>query len=546
MRLILLLLVLLPVPWIIGVFHFHLIVTVLLGVAAVVLTVPLFRQEAPPAPRLDALVKRLGAFSLAQSAGAKLLGIILLSWFVYGFWLLGTSISNDIYAVHMQALTFASGHLYAPAPPVPEAFTQPRFLVVRDIWISQYPPGQALLLVPFVMAGLPIWLAPGLFAAGIVALFWKIARRRIDEHCAALAVAALVTSAFFVFNATTLYAHAPAAFFGLAAAFSIMKYREGRSLFWVLLAGMSIGAMGTMRPFNAFLFICVLGPVLLADWWREKTFRSVMAMVIFGLGGIPFAVILFGYNVLITGSPFTTIQSWVGVTEPVGLISIRSLALTVERMAGLALTTSPVLLLAGMATLPILWQRKKLHFTDLLFPVTVIGFLFYGGRGGAMNSYGPRYLFEVFPFLVLSCAALVSVMGPARPLVQRLTGAHFALQLALLLSWFAFERAAIHYFTDPFRVVARQQLENALVIVEKAPSGFRITGTDDYTRNGINVYEPSVVFARDSKDVKAGRKALRAAFPDRAFWVYRDGTLEPLDPHFEDGSGLSGEEGTNR
>ncbi len=55
---------------------------------------------------------------------------------------------GDIYAVLLQAETYASGLLKAPAPPVPEAFNQTRFVVVGDVWISQYLPGWAVILMP--------------------------------------------------------------------------------------------------------------------------------------------------------------------------------------------------------------------------------------------------------------------------------------------------------------------------------------------------------------------------------------------------------------
>jgi hypothetical protein len=51
---------------------------------------------------------------------------------------------------------------------------------------------------------------------------------------------------------------------------------------------------------------------------------------------------------------------------------------------------------------------RHLTFVDFLFPVFLVGMAFYNADAG--NRYGPRYLFEAYPFLVLTCGSGLSLV----------------------------------------------------------------------------------------------------------------------------------------
>ncbi len=451
---------------------------------------------------------------------------VVAGWLVGGIWLQGFPIADDIYAVMMQAKTFALGKLTVPAPPIPEAFSHPRFVVTRGIWISQYPPGWALLLTPFAWLDLPFWLAPAFFCGGILILFWRIVRRRLEPPLAIITLITLASSPFFVLNASTLYSHAPTAFFGLAAVEAVLTKRAGGGWAWALLAGAMLGAMGLIRPFNAALFVVVLGAALLADWVRARNWQELATIAAFGLGGVPFAVALLGYHFAVTGSPFTTIPEWLGRSEPLGIFNVKTVLLTIHRIGSLMLMTSSLLVTAGAIVPFLLGFARRLDFTDLIFPVTVGAFLFYAGSGGIHQSYGPRYLFEAFPYLVLSLGVGVSLLGRHQPAVRAALTAHLVVQIAGLASWLTFERAAIKALSEPYRLAQQAKLGNALVILQTCPDAYRKCYISDLTRNGLDVTRPQVVYAVDPGD---GGAQLRAVFPDRRFWVYRNGALKPLD-----------------
>ena len=469
--------------------------------------------------RLSAAFGRLpiwGAFLVAVVAG----------WFVAGIWLQGFPIADDVYAAMMQAETFASGKLVAAAPPVPEAFSHNRFVVAGEIWVSQYTPGWALLLTPFALLDIPFWLAPAFFGAGSLVLFWRIARRRLEPFLASLALVALCTATFFILNASTAYSHASTAFFGLAAVEAILVRRSGGGWAWASLAGAMLGAMGVIRPFNAVLFVTLVGGVLAIDVLRARNWQALATIIAFGFGGLPFALGLLGYHYAITGSALTTIPEWLGKSEPLGMLGMKTVYLTLHRIGTLAFMTSPLLVVAGALVPFLLLYARRLEFTDLIFPMTVVAFLFYGGDGGTNHSYGPRYLFEAFPYLILSLAVGVSVVGIGRRAVRAALATHLAIQIAGLGGWLSLERSAIKALSEPFRLARQEKLENALVILEDCPKAYRKCDVTDFTRNGLDPTRSPVVYALDLGD---GGVRLRDAFPDRIFWVYRDGALKRLD-----------------
>jgi hypothetical protein len=478
-------------------------------------------------PDVAALLGRAEQRLASAKAWTLLLLALIVGWLING-WLLigGLAISDDVYAAVMQAETYAQGKLYAPAPPVPEAFQHMRFIIAKDIWISQYFPGWALILAPFAWLNIPLWIVPPFFGAGSAYFFWKIAAHRFDRGIAILATGFLFFSMFFLFNANTLYAHSPTAFFGLAAVFATMKWSETRKLVWALAAGFLAGGVGAVRPFNGIVFVGVIAAAIIFEIVRTKSWKNgFFSLMAFGAAGFPFALGLIAYQTALTGSPFVTLPEWLGWREPIGGPSGSSAVFSVKRLVYLATTTSPLLIAGGGLMFLALARARKLHFTDLVFPATLAAFLFYGADGAPVNSYGPRYLYEGFPYLILTAAAGVSLIGLDNRFVRAGIISAAALQLGGLASWIAFERAAIVGADTPYRLARQMKLEDAVVVVNGTAGKYRVIYPIDMARNGIDVSEPSVVYAMDLGD--CGDK-VRTVFPDRSFWFYAEDKLTPM------------------
>lgn len=471
---------------------------------------------------LDGPQRWIASLTRRQLSAASLLAMALF-WFVGGGALEGFWISDDLYATAMQAETFSSGRLSVPAPPLADVFSHWRFRVVGDVWVSQYPPGWALILTPLAWLGLPLWLAPGLFGAGVLVLFWRLACLRLDPTSALLATAVLGSASFFVLNASTLYSHISATFFGLLAVLATAQHRAGAGLRAALLAGAAVGAMGLIRPFNAAIFIAVLAPAIMINRAGMPRGRRLAALIVFALGGFPFAAVLLAYQYAMTDSALTPVTTWMGAPEPVGQVGLHTSKLTINRFAQLALTSSPVLSIAAIVAPLVLWRSRRLSFTDLIFPVTVLAFFFYGGGGGA--SYGPRYFFEAFPYLVSSAAACLGTSVVHKGLLKAAALAHIIFQLAALPNWIAIERAAAVSAATPFRLAKQRGLIDAVVILQTRPGRFRQMIESDLTRNGLDVRKSPVIFA---VNCNSSIRRLRAEFASRSFWVFRNGELERL------------------
>lgn len=518
-------------PWAIGTFRFSFLVKlVLVGLTSVAALAVIATMHRPPSAEAIATRAARALGGVLDWWGLIVVAVVAAA--IGGLWLQGFPISGDVYAVLLQAETYASGRLVAPAPPVPEAFDYSRFVIVGDVWVSQYPPGWAVLLTPFVLLGVPTWVVPGLFSAGIVWLFWHLALRRLDHAHAALGVLVLCLSPFFILNASTLYPHAATTFFGMAAVAAVLKRLDGGGIIWCILAGGLLGAMGLIRPFNAVIFVVVLCGALVLVPSPRRPFggRRALSLIAVGLGGVPFAIALLAYHHAITGSAFVTIPAWMGKTEPLGLINFASLKETLRRLTDLVLTTSPVLVAAaGLAPLALAVARR-LTVVDLVFPATVAAFAFYGGTGGIEQSYGPRYLFEAFPFLVLSAMAAVARFAPRVPFVAAALATHLLVAPIGIVSWLIFERGAIYHLAEPYRLARDHRLSNAVVLLQKGPghlvAGFRRGYVGDYNRNGLDVTLPDVVYALDGEDL---RDRLQAEFPDRSFHVYDGQVVKPLN-----------------
>jgi len=498
----------------------------------VVSAVIIFTWRAPP--NIEKLLVNIDLRMQRLNVAAIPLALLLSGWLLAGPWLMGIPISDDVYAVMMQAETFAQGKLYVSAPPVPDAFKHARFVITGDIWISQYLPGWALILAPFAWLKIPLWVVPPFFAVGSVIIFWKIARLRLDREFSILATILLCTSMFFVFNANTLYTHSPATFFGLASVYAALKWRATDSIKWALITGAMIGGMGIIRPFNAAVFIVPIAASIIFPMLRKKfSMARLFSIGAFGFTGFLFVIGLVIYQTMVTGSPFITIPEWMGWSEPIAAASPSSFMFSIKRLVYLSITTSPVLVAGSAVMLFALWRAHQLDFPDAIFPATIVAFLFYGADGGTPYSYGPRYLFEAFPFLILSIVAGLSVIGLDNRFARASIVSALVLQISGLMSWLVFERAAIYSIAEPYRLVRSLNVENALVVLDSPSGKYRTLYPRDLTRNGLDLNKRSVVYADNLLDCG---ESLRRAFPTRSLWRYQTGTLRKISPSAVKGS----------
>jgi hypothetical protein len=222
----------------------------------------------------------------------------------------------------------------------------------------------------------------------------------------------------------------------------------------------------------------------------------------------------------------------------VGEVSHVSLRETALRLMRLEFWTSPVALFAWGFAFAALARARRLSFLDFVFPATVLGFMLYGGHGGW--QYGPRYLFEAWPFAVLTAlrAAEPLLFAPraaGRPAPASRAAAfaasallaHLAYQLAYTAPRFLLQRQYIVERQRLYENAEAQKLSNAVVFIRGPGPGSRAVDDVDQTRNGLDPAADSVIYVLDGGERNA---EVLATYPGRRPYIYEKGVLKPILP----------------
>lgn len=487
---------------------------------AALAAVGLARRGAEP---LMDRVARAGRPRLAiwALAAATLIALLLIARFVLDAF----PNSGDEYSYILQANTYARGKLWVPTPPLQDFFSMDRYFAKDGKWVSPYQPGWPLVLTPFVLAHLPLWTVAPLLGAIMVLVYFRLARSMADTNVGWLATLSMVTSPFFLLNYGSYFSHGVGALATAGFALFGVNYLKGGRWWTALLAGALAGYLGFVRAFDAVFLVLAFGGALLLTPGRR------IGLVWFGLGGAPWLLALTGYYAAVTGHPLLPVQEWArSGNEPLGAPNSRSIEETFRRVVRLYFWTSPLFVVAWAPSLVVLARRRALTFVDWIAPLTVLGFVFYGGSAG--NQYGPRYYFEAWPFALLSVARALEpvVVAPThrwRGWAAAAILVHLVYQVSYCLPRFAREHDVIAEREDILRDVAAAKLSNAVVIVASPAGVSRPMWPLDLARNGLDPLNRSVVFVRD---LGARNSELRGLFPSRRFFIYREGRLSPEAP----------------
>jgi hypothetical protein len=165
---------------------------------------------------------------------------------------------------------------------------------------------------------------------------------------------------------------------------------------------------------------------------------------------------------------------------------------------------------------------RHLTFVDFLFPLFLVGMAFYDADAG--NRYGPRYLFEAYPFLALTCGSGLSLF------IERLQEwrsalAASAVYLCILgliggliripvisatFSRIIDERMDLNDKVEEFK------LDNAIVLVRSGVGVLLGMDREDLIRNWPGLSQPVLYVDGEKADIRE----LKARFPSRTIWSY--------------------------
>lgn len=201
-----------------------------------------------------------------------------------------------------QARIFASGRLFLPPPPVPEAFAVGNINLTESRWSCAHTPGWPALLSLGYLLRAPWLVTPILLGLAVFGVF-SLGRILYDDLTGLLGALLLAISPFALVLGATFLSHVPAlcvTIWALAALAQGRKTDQARPL---LLAGLLAGFAPAVRPYTAAALLFPAGVWLI---WRTAP-RVALRRAALVLAGAALPLLLFaGFNTAVWGHPLST------------------------------------------------------------------------------------------------------------------------------------------------------------------------------------------------------------------------------------------------
>ncbi|HEX7478568.1 MAG TPA: glycosyltransferase family 39 protein [Polyangiales bacterium] len=508
--------------------------------------------RALPQNVVDALQRRLAALiepqpgATREGLGALAVGCALFSFSVSALlacfsYERAPHIPDEV-AYLFQARYFATGALFAPIPPVKEAFETYLVSCQNGHCFSPFPPGWPAVLALGVLAHVP-WLVNPLLGAANVLLVFAVSRRLYDAKLARLATLLFAVSPWHLLMSMSFTSHSFALGCALLATYCVLRTRDTQRSAYCLVGGGCIGLVSLSRPLEAAVVAVVLGFGALTARGRRIRFAPV---VLLALGTLLVSAVNLPYNRALTGNATTFPVSkymddywghgrndmgfganrditWNGL-DPFPGHGLRDVIVNSQLCTSLIHTElfgwSTGSLWLVLALLLLGWARR----TDLwlIFWVFAVVFsqAFYWWSGGP--DFGARYWYTaIVPLTLLSARALLL-------LDERLAHAHltrpFTLAAALLsltalllfVPWRAVDKYHHYRGLHPGlrELLGSHDLGRSLVLLRGAihPD---YDGATNHTPLDPYANGPVVYWDRDPNV----ERRLLAAYGDRPVWV---------------------------
>jgi hypothetical protein len=356
-------------------------------------------------------VKPSLALSIFLAGGAVLLSFWATSR-IYRF----APVTSDENSYEFQARCFAEGRLRRPYPTLSDNLAH--FMLIMDEdhgWLSRYPPGHALWLVPGVWMGEPRIMI--FLAAGLAVFLLCMAARQVGMPVWTVGVP-LMASPYFINLYGTALSHTSGFLYAsaLLAAWLAWK-RSGRPLY-AALAGLAWAMLFLNRTYTASLMALPLGMDALYLGGRRFKDRRIRTGILLFAGAAALGVVAYAvYNALAVGDPRTPTFLFYEPSEGLGFgwRHTQRLAVRHTERKGLQYLWNNIVsmdvwlwgfrgsLAAATALIGLGWKKDRTP-TLLAATLTVwIGYVFFW-FWGVQEVGGPVYFFETLPFVVFLAA----------------------------------------------------------------------------------------------------------------------------------------------
>lgn len=423
--------------------------------------------------------------------------------------------SADEYVYLYQAESVYEGSLTNAAHPLEEFFRFNHIIQKDGVRTGRFPPGWPLLLaLPFYLNVSPVWLNPIL---GILTLmvFYGFATRYYGERVAIWSLISLAFSAYFIFHSASYFSHTACLLFTVSFVYCLHIYHEKQSGLYALLAGVFLGLITITRSYDAVL-IAIPVVVSIFHFYRWKAIRPLLLI---GVGGLPFLTIILWYNHQITGDPLLPVTSWADSAETLGFVKghtpLKGIEHLIRRILLFLYWSSPALLLLYFIFLVKKVRNKTDRYThpeDYYMLLLFVGYFFYHHLGG--NQYGPRFLFEAYPFAVVFVINRVFLLKTKWPIA--LLGAGIVYAIVKLPYIIDREHRVVHERLDLYTQVEKADISHAVILISSHTSVIRPMPVRDLTRNGLD-YTSDILYVQDlgNENIK-----LLEYYPGRSFYQY--------------------------
>lgn len=423
--------------------------------------------------------------------------------------------SADEYVYLYQAETLSHGKLFQESHPLPNFFHFNHIAQKEGVSVGRFPPGWPLLLsLPYILGFPPFWLNALLGFLGLL-FFYHFAKNYYSPRVAMWSLLSLAFAPFYVFNAASYFSHTSCLLFTVGFVYCLYRHQEMQHPGFGFLAGIFLGLIVITRYYNAVLIFI---PVLIYLVY-QKGWRAFLSLVAIGAGTLPFFLFLFWYNYQITGNGFLPVTVWADPEETLGFVKDHSFLKGVEHLIRRLLLfvywCSPALLILYVVFLFKKIKNKALRFlhpADYFTLLLLAGYFFYHHLGG--NQYGPRFLLEGLPFLIVF---VVSKVFQTR---AKWAAALFAAGLIYGIVKFPYimerEQRVVEERMDLFEVVKEAEISNAVVLVSTHTGVIRPMPARDLTRNGLH-FTRDIIYAQDQREKN---EELMQFYPERSFYRY--------------------------
>lgn len=469
------------------------------------------------------------------------------TWMVQTFLFQGIPHVTDAISHLFQAKIFALGRLRAVAPPCIEHFLQFNISFTADgHWLSIYPPGHALTLLPALKFHLLPLYGPVCTTATLLTCAWIVQRFYGRPYARSFALLFFVSPMILLVGGSFMshISLLPCLASGIALGLHGLDRFAARRPAFACFAGSGflLGLAALIRPQDAVILVPTILLGIIWGWRRvAPALRNAIPGLLTGLA-IPVAAQLFwnhqifgsifalGYGRTDTGSIVRGAVPIFGFTDNFTLRhAVQQLVWTLTRLDAALLGWPVCLLFIGFAFLRRRPDRRDVIALTAVGIVTALYFTYdYYAR-----EYEARFYFAFVPFLIILVLRGLRRLGEWRPLRAAIP----LLGLLLTLHGFIFYwpgHIIPNYGRDyeqaspiVHRLAREAGLTHALVLIDtRDPNGFRYSSGFIY--NDPELAE-NVIYALD---LPGRNDCLFKAFPDRTIYRFRPNE-EWTDGEFE-------------